>query len=61
MDQSQKIYVSPKSQISRSQVTQNYELEIVHSCLDMAVATLLYHCKYITKLILLLRKSPVGS
>ena len=53
--------VSPKSQISRSQVIYNYELEIVHNCLDMAVTSLLYHCKYITKFILLLRKSAVGS
>jgi len=33
----------------------NYEPEIVHNCLDMTVTSLLYHCKCITKFILLTR------
>ena len=45
----------------RSHVIYNYELKIVHNCLDMAVASLMYHCKYINKFILVLRKSAVGS
>jgi len=33
---------------------------IFRNCVDMAVTSLLYHCKYITKFILLLQKFAVG-
>jgi len=39
----------------------NYELEIVHNCLDTANTNLMYHCKYISKFVLLLRKAAVVS
>jgi len=34
---------------------------MIHKCLDMAIANLMYHCKYINKFVLLLRKSAVVS
>ena len=49
------------SRFLRSQAISNYELTTVHNCLDMAVASLMYHCKYIDKFVFLLRKSAVGS
>jgi len=30
---------------------------MVHNCLDTAITNLMYHCKYINKFVLLLRKS----
>jgi len=33
---------------------------VMNYCLDMAVASLMYHCKYINKFVLVLRKSAVG-
>jgi len=47
----------PVAEISAS--VQNYELQIVHNCLDMAVTSLMYHCQYINKFVLLLQKSAV--
>ena len=44
-----------------NQVIQNYELKIVHNCLDMTVTSLMYDCKYINKFVLLPRRSAVGS
>ena len=43
-----------KPRFVSSQVIQNYELKIVYNCLDMAVTSLMYHCKYINKFLLLL-------
>jgi len=53
--------ISPSFQngrLLRSQVT--YELKTIHNCLDVALS-LMYHCKCINKVILLLRKSAVVS
>jgi len=55
------ICVSPKSQIFSQSSNLNYELKIVHNCLDMAITNLMYHCKNINKFVLLLRKSAVAS
>jgi len=43
----------------RSQAIQNYELQIVHNCLDMAVTSMVYHCKHINKFVLLLGRKCV--
>jgi len=60
MDQSQKSLCQSKIPGFSQSSNLSYELEIIHNCLDMAVS-LLYHCEYITKFILLMRKSAVGS
>jgi len=60
MDQSQKSLISPKSRISSQPSKLKYGL-IFQNCLDMAVASLMYHCKYINEFVLLLRKSAVGA
>jgi len=45
----------------RSQVILNYELKIVHNCLEQAVISLMYHCKFINKFVLFHQKFAVGS
>jgi len=37
-----------------SQVIYNYELKIVHNCLNMAVTSMMHHCKYMNKFVLVL-------
>jgi len=44
-----------------SQVILNYEPKIVHNCQNIAVTSLIYHCKYINKFILLQQTFAVGS
>jgi len=44
----------------RSQVILNYELEIVHNCRERAIISLMYHCKFINKFVLLQKKFAVG-
>jgi len=58
-NQSQKSCVSPTTQIFTQLSNLKYELKIVHNRLDIAVTNLMYHCKYINKFVLLLRKSAV--
>jgi len=45
----------------RSQVILNYDLKIVHNCLNIAVASLMHHCKYINKFVLLQQQFAVES
>jgi len=45
----------------RSQEILIYELKIVHNSLEPAVTSLMYHCKYINKFVLLQQKFNVGS
>ena len=43
----------------RSHVIENYDLN-VHNCLHVVVINLMYHCKWINKFVVLLRKSAIG-
>jgi len=53
--------ISPNPSFSCSQVPviKNYELKIVHNCLDLAETSLMYN-KYINEFTLILQKSGVG-
>ena len=61
MDQLQKHVSVQNPRFLRSQVIKNYQLKIVHNCLDMTVTSLMCHCKYINKFAVLLRKSAILS
>jgi len=37
------------------------KINIVPNCVDMAIISLMYHCKNINKSVLLLRMSAIGS